>query len=194
MNQSSAPFYATHRLIHEFSMPHSPFGCQECTVISQFWAITESIVYVAHFSFMIRVMPPMPLFGPLIVIEPEPDRGKPLCLLQRFKEILTQSIVTHCPAVAFGISVLLRFSGLDVPGLDSFSRGTGLKNAAHVFQTVIATNLSGTAAPFDNVFQGVDYPFRGLCEKSLKIKWSRFFRCFQRTESLANMEDFSNAF
>ena len=50
----------------------------------------------------------------LIVVAPKPPGGKILYFFKALKEILVQPIVADCPVVSFNVTVLLRFSRLDV--------------------------------------------------------------------------------
>lgn len=45
--------------------------------------------------------------GALIVITPEPCRGKILCLFKTLKEVLIEPVVAHYPVIPLNISILL---------------------------------------------------------------------------------------
>ena len=93
-----------------------------------------------------------------MIVGPQPARGKFLNLVKRLKQMMGQPIVANRPVVTLDVSVLLRLTGLDEIDADTAPRSPRQRHRADVFRSVIASNGSRFAAPFDDPVERSDHP------------------------------------
>lgn len=75
--------------------------------------------------------------GTLIVITPEPCRGKILYLIKALKEVLIEPVVAHCPVIPLNISILLWVPRLDIAQTDSPLSGLVLQPGTEILRPLL---------------------------------------------------------
>lgn len=73
---------------------------------------------------------------------------------------MRQPVIAYGAVIELVISVLLRLARLDERDLDAVLGGPSLGSLADVFRTVVASDHSRLAAPFDHLVQRPDDAFR----------------------------------
>ena len=110
-------------------------------------------------SFCFGVMAPSAMFGPVVIVSPQPAGCKILDFIERFKQVMGQPVVAHRGVIALDISVLLRLARLDVADANAALGGPGQRHGADVLRAVIAANDLGFATPFDDPVEGPNDAF-----------------------------------
>jgi len=108
-----------------------------------------------------------------VIVSPQPAGCKILNLIERFKQVVGQPVITHGTVVAFDVSVLLRLPRLyEVDAYAAFG-GPGQGHCADVLWAVIATNDLWLPPPFNDPVERPEY----------RLSWQREVHLY--TESFA---------
>jgi hypothetical protein len=107
--------------------------------------------------------------GPVVIVGPQPARGKVLDLVERFKQMVGEPVITYGPVIALDVSVLLGLTWLDEIDADSAFCSPSQRHGTDVFRAVIAADDVRFAAPFDDPVEQTDTRPDGS-EKSTSIR------------------------
>ncbi len=94
--------------------------------------------------------------GSFVVVCPEPCCCCFLYLLNCFKYILVQPVISDRPIIAFDVGILLWLSRLDKLQPDPTFLGPARQQLTDIFRTIIAPNSTRDATPLDDLVQRPD--------------------------------------
>ena len=97
--------------------------------------------------------------GPVVIVGSQPARGKVLDLVERFKQMVGEPVITYGPVIALDVSVLLGLTWLDEIDTDSALCSLSQRHRTDLFRTIIAADGVRFAAPFDDPVERTDHAF-----------------------------------